>query len=629
MTFLYALTLFLSAALLFSVQPMLGKMLLPLVGGAANGWLAALAFFQIALLLGYVIAHLAARLAPRLQVALTLGLMVLGVILLPVHLKSQTSLTGSAGVLMLLAGAVSLPYLALATVSSSLQRLYAHHRKREPYFLYAASNAGSLLGLLAYPLLVEPVLPLARQSWLWTALYALAGLLIAALLFLSNGKVGAVPSSSHSLVKTRQKIEWVIFAFLPASMSLSLTLLLTLTYGSLPLLWVLPLSLYLITFIIAFAKPWPQRRLVQTLPFLLVVAFIYFLLRTHLPAWPGLILLLAIFFTAALWCHQILAEKRPPEAGLTQYYAWLALGGALAGVFSAFILPLISFYPVEFIILVLLTFALMKVRAPLKLMFLALLVFLTISALPSTRMYVFRNFFGLAFVYDGTDPQTGERFRFLTTGEGLQSSQLLDPDPVAKPVRYLKPLVPLFTARPFKEVGMIGLGAGMALCLTAPDRHFTVYEIDPKFRRIAEEHFTFIRDCGEPAWRMGDGRLELEKDADRRYDALIIDAFQHINIPLHLINREALALYRARVKPDGIILYNLNNLHYDLFPQVAAQAAEAGWQAWRLEHTWILLAPPGLNLEWLRLLGWYPETRHASKVWSDDFSNVLSALTKF
>jgi len=240
-----------------------------------------------------------------------------------------------------------------------------------------------------------------------------------------------------------------------------------------------------------------------------------------------------------------------------------------------------------------------------------------------------RNFFGVALVYEADDIN-GHATRYLTTGVGLQGSQRREPYVETTPQLYFTVLQSLFAAKPLPRVGMLGLGAGMALCFNQPPqypRSFTVYEIDPKIRRIAETEFTYAQACGAPEWRMGDGRVELQRDAQKQFDILLIDAFQGINIPVHLLTREAFALYRARLAPEGLLLYNTNSMYYGLTPQILAQAKEAGWQAWQAPSSWLLLAQGGQDMRWLAALGWKPVDKTPDvRVWSDHWASPLSAL---
>lgn len=706
--FSFSATLFLSAALLFAVQPMLGKMLLPLAGGAPSGWLTALTFFQVALLAGYTLAHLLSRLSPRDQMAVTFGLLAAGFIFLPPQFSAAADDAGNAvQVLLLLLQSIALPYLALSTVSIGLQRLYASRGDAEggsdPYFLYAASNAGSFIGLLTYPVLIEPLLPLSVQSQLWTAAYGVLTAMTGLLLFLfahAGKKIEAqtLTPATGGVISWRQKLTWMVLAFVPSSLSMGLTALVTADIGSLPLFWVAPLGLYLLTFVIAFAK---NRKVSsgRIAPWLLILAALQmavFVLNDGILIWNWwfMVFPLAVFFATALFCHVRLAEQRPASAALTEFYLWLALGGALGGIFNVFLAPAVFPYPIEFAVTlsIAILFAPSQITTATRLLaniqysitgvlvalnvihaakilptwpvapgLIAMVGFFWLRNFPrhfalvgliavllsitpwagSSRIAVARNFFGVATIHDRVNSE-GETWRFFMHGLTIQGLQRMTPEPPdIAPRMNFSALTPLFAREDIKEVGMIGFGAGMSLCFKQPGRHFTVYEINPLMRELAFRHFTYIKECGEPEWRIGDGRIELQRDAEARYDAIIIDAFSSGSIPSHLLTREALAVYLQRLRTGGFVVLNINNRYYDFYAPMAALAYDAGGQVWRFtsheddilhgvaSSNWVLLARSDAALGWLAALGWQEMPRTAFPVWRDDFTNILAAARIF
>jgi len=544
----------------------------------------------------------------------------------------DASLTGPYDMLWLLLQVVSVPAIGLSLLSSTVQRRVAS-AGRNPYVLYAASNAGSLLGLLSYPLLAEPLLTLSQQKLAWSGGYMALLLVLLAVLF---GRVQETPLPARAIINWRERRLWVVLAAIPASLSYGLASYISLELGSFPLYWVVPLAAYLLSFIIAFSARAPSVRLISqfaVLCFVLTVGLSFAgLSGAVIPDRLFLLFWLVLFLLLAIALHTRLAQSRPAAGSLTEYYFWLAFGGALGGMFNVFITPVIFAYPFDFFFAGL--FALMVLDLPpgplkglRRLATAGLVLLVSISTLMSVQstQKVERNFFGSIIVFDAPDAQ-GNQTRYLTTGVGYQGSQRLEPEVETIPQLYFTPLHGLFRERQFAEVGMLGVGAGMALCFNRAGRHFTVYEIDPKIRRIAERDFTYISTCGAPEWHMGDGRIELQRTADKRFDLLIIDAFQAVNIPVHLINREALALYRSRLKPDGLLLYNIASIHYLLKPQLVAQAKEAGLQIWQAPESWVVMASPETSLEWLRAFGWQPLERPAVAVWSDDWASPLSAL---
>ncbi len=707
---LYVVTLFVSAGLLFAVQPMLGKMMLPLVGGSPSGWLTALAFFQLALLAGYLLAHGLSRLSARGQAWATVGVLALGFIQLPPGFGGSSgveNVDSAWGVVELLLRAIFVPYLGLATVSSGLQRLYAARAGAgsDPYFLYAASNAGSFVGLLAYPLVVEPLVPLSVQSVGWLVGY---GLLVALIVALAWPKGGAAVAATATPTPTaakppppltwRQRGQWVLLAFIPSSLSMGLTSLVTADFGSLPLFWVIPLALYLLTFVLAFApKVYVSDNRLNLARLLIIVPLMLIYMRGQglliLHWWLVPVPILAFFFTA-WWCHQKLSSLRPNAGLLTEFYLWLSFGGALGGVFNAFLAPYIFTYAAEYFIVLLLSLWLSpQPRAPrimvenqpvfgiLMLLMIGMffmiawsigpdamltwvmtlplaLGLLAIALLPRVlmilgiivciavsplligvgRIDMARNFFGTYFVSD-TTAVNGKTMRRLYHGALVEGMQTIAPVPVAAAnVYFSAPLTELFRRYNFRDIGMLGLGAGIGLCFNDGTRNFTVYEINPLMRDLARKHFTYISSCGEPRWRIGDARKMLEKDEPSQYDFLILDAFTSASIPSHLITREAVALYISRLRPDGMMVWNTNSVYYELAPVLAAMAHEQGWQAWKhydevgdfandiTPNHWVLLAPKHVDLTPLLEFAWEEIPKSDFPIWRDDFANILAAL---
>ena len=348
-------TLLLSAALLFSMQPMFTKMILPLLGGSPAVWNTSMVFYQGALLLGYLYAHLSAKwLGVRAQSIIHLAIIICAFFALPISIPESTNYDTSSGPLLwlltILTINVGLPFFIVSSTAPMLQKWFSktgHHGARDPYFLYAASNVGSLGALIAYPLIVEPNLVLNAQSSLWKGGYILLALLIlicGVTLFSSKPEEDAIDTKEteqKSQTINRVRLKWVILAFAPSSLLLGVTNYISTDIASVPLLWVIPLALYLLTFVNAFAKrpPIPQGLIERVQPYLILTLAALFLLDSTFSIWTKLGFHLAAFFVTALLCHGLLAEKRPKVAELTEFYIWLSIGGILGGVFNALIAP--------------------------------------------------------------------------------------------------------------------------------------------------------------------------------------------------------------------------------------------------------------------------------------------------
>jgi spermidine synthase len=364
----FSAALFLAALLMFSVQPMAGKMLLPLVGGAPSGWIVAMAFFQVMLLAGYFYAHALSRLSPLLHGALYAAALLAGCLLLPARLPEAAPghEPGPGGVFLLLTAALGAPFVALSATSSTLQRLFAasgHRAGRDPYFLYAASNLGSFAGLLLYPLFFERLWGLHDQSQYWQLGYAVlvAAALCALLPVRGKNKRAAAPKVADTSPRTTERLRWIALAFIPSALLCAVTTHIATDIFSAPMLWVLPLALYLLTFVAAFARkpPVSPERAADIQPIVIAVAlgFLMMVNGALRMSWLGVVVQLAAFTCVALLCHLRLATLRPVKDGrrLTEFYLMLSVGGALGGVLNAFILPVVLDRLIEYPVLLLLS----------------------------------------------------------------------------------------------------------------------------------------------------------------------------------------------------------------------------------------------------------------------------------
>jgi hypothetical protein len=386
MAWLFAFSLFVSSALLFLIQPMIGRMVLPLLGGTPSVWNTCLVFFQATLLAGYAYAHaLPGWLGERRHVLLHLGLLLLPLAVLPVALPHHWAPPDETSPVFWLFGlllmSIGLPFFVVATSSPLLQRWFAasgHPSAHDPYFLYAASNLGSLTALLGYPLLVEPLLTLEDQSRLWMAGYGLLLLLTARCAFCCRRTVEAREEGpslpTDELTSTipplgwKRRLRWLLLAFVPSSLMLSVTTYLSTDIAAMPLLWVAPLGLYLLTFVLAFArKEWISHAfLARWMP--LVVLMIALVLVSEATEPIGVLLalhLLALFWISLL-CHSTLVRDRPPGAQLTEFYLWLSAGGVLGGLFNALLAPLLFKSVVEYPVVLVLACLLRPAPTPLK-----------------------------------------------------------------------------------------------------------------------------------------------------------------------------------------------------------------------------------------------------------------------
>jgi spermidine synthase len=723
MTYLFAITLFLGSALLFVVEPMIGRLVLPLLGGTYGVWNTCMVFFQAALLAGYAYAHAApARIGVRRHALVHVLLLVLPWFVLPIGIPTGWSDPGDAAPVRWLLGLlflmVGLPFFVLSTTAPLLQRWLAATRDREagdPYFLYAASNLGSLLALLGYPFVVEPLLPLSEQGRLWSIAYGAWVVLMLVCVVclwrraspeLQRQESDEPEAEAPSL---RRKLRWVLLSAVPSGLLISVTTYISADLGSRPLLWVVPLSLYLLTFVLAFSRRQivPPKLLSRWLPLVVVVLVVAMLSEATEPAVVLIVLHLSGLFWMALFCHTELARDRPPAQYLTAFYLQLSAGGVLGGLFTALLAPVLFSSVVEYPLLmvaacllrptpdkstnrkdVLLPAALGAATALLIVVLQAVgmkpgpISLASMFAAPILICYTFlerplrfglgiaglllagslyqgiygrteariRSFFGVHRVT--VDETTG--FRKLVHGNTVHGMQSIDPEKARSPTSYYHPSGPagqVFRAlakdNRLRNVGLLGLGAGGLTCYAEAGQEWTYFEIDPAVIYLARDSgwFTFLRDSPAPVKIVeGDGRLTLAR-SEEKFDLLIVDVFSSDAIPVHLMTREALAIYRNHLTPDGLILVNISNRFLNLAPILAALARDAdpALVAFHQEDLavsdkeraegkfasqWLVLAPSREAAA--RVLRGYGAWQNARPFdgpsWSDDYSNPLGAL---
>jgi len=729
MVALYALTICSSAALLFLVQPMFARMVLPLLGGSPAVWNTAMVFFQSVLLAGYAYAHAGvSRLGVRRQAMVHLAVLLLPLAVLPIAIPAgwspPTAGNPSLWLLALMAVAVGLPFFALSATSPLIQKWFAtsgHRQAADPYFLYAASNIGSMAALLSYPFLVEPHLHLARQSRLWMWGYWLVAALIAgcaACLWRPAAtraapdavRAAAIPPAAEALT-VRRRLHWVALAFVPSSLMLGVTTYLSSDIAVVPLLWVLPLAVYLLTFILVFARREivPRPFLARTFPLLMLALVLLLNLQATEPAAGLMLLHLGTFFVAAMLCHGRLAADRPSAAHLTQFFLWMSAGGVLGGMFNALVAPLVfnsvAEYPLVLILaclfglrgeggdtavarvkdwawpalLALVAGALvlgvqssrwrtdaavtaLLVGLPALLCYLfsrrPLRFALGIGAIlwtgsffqreKGTLLYAERSFFGVNRVM--LDP--AGRFHVLIHGLTVHGRQNLDPARRDEPLTYYTRSGPagdvlaLYGCDARKKIGVVGLGSGSLASYAVRGQSWTYYEIDPVVLKLASDprYFTFLRDSpADLRVVLGDARLSLAREPDGRFDVLMLDAFSSDAIPVHLVTREALALYGRKLAPGGLLAFHISNLHLDLEPVFANLARDgqlvclirydtvispAERAAGKSPSVWLVMARRPEDLAPLaRDPDWQPARGNDRQaVWTDDYSSLFSVF---
>ena len=678
----YAATIFLSSFLLFLVQPLIARLILPWFGGSAAVWTTCMLFFQALLLAGYAYAHFLTNKLPekKKQVFLHTVLLAAAVATLPIAPSEAWKPLGGeepvSRILLLLGASVGLPYFLLASTSPLIQTWYARARPgANPYRLFALSNLASLGALVGYPFVVEPVLPAHEQVTLWSWAFAGFALLCAAVAWATPSPVVSLQDlQTEKETKKSPYLLWLVLSATGSVLLLAVTNHLTQNVAAVPLLWLAPLTLYLLSFILTFeGGRWYQPRFFWGLvlgflggmAWLLADSRFQFDLAVQLGVYlPGL-------FVACMFCHGELYRTRPAPSRLTAFYLTVSAGGALGGLLVAVVAPLVfnAFYElgiglVALALLAALRFANLGDRQKLVARYASLAVLLGVTGCAVYEGFSYRedvrvssrSFFGVLRVkeygYPGEDGhlrrlvhgaimhgeqyQTGKWRAFITTyyqatsgiGVAIRSKQA--------PSRAGEPEKPL-------RVGVIGLGTGTIAAYGRKGDVYRFYDIDPSVVGVAKSEFSFLADsAARIEVAVGDARLALEREPPQGFDVLAVDAFSGDAIPVHLITREALGVYLRHMKPGGIVAFHVSNRFLHLIPVVARLAKEEKARAVlvtddpddddetrRSRTDWVLVARSLEALgrpEVVKAGGTEAEDEEGWRTWTDDYSNLVQIL---
>ena len=699
---IFAANVFLSAFLLFAVQPMVAKFLLPSFGGAAAVWSTCLVFFQILLLAGYSYAHLLrTKLSPLAQRWTHLGVLLVSLLFLPpvpsVHPATNGVGTPIWELLRALATSIGIPFFALSATAPLLMEWFRRaHPDKSAHRLYAFSNAGSLLALLAYPVLLEPAFARSTQARLWSGGLLLFLITCALLAWRSRPKqTGATSpattpaehetrntehaspltihaslstSSAHSQLSTLNSphLLWLALPACASGLLLALTNQLSQDVTPMPLLWVAPMAVYLLTFILCFEGPRSYKRGV----FIPAAFASFFMLAWLLDQgylqgfWLQVGGYLTVLFLSCMICHGELYRLRPEPERLTAYYLAISVGGALGGIFVALAAPILFRTFLETPLLVfatacLATFILWRDKlswryravSPLAA---ALIGIVAVAAslgyalydLRRDTVYFTRSFYGAYRVTQSLFPVGYARV--LYSGQIYHGLQFLDLLPSKIATTYYSQEGGLgvafreMPARTNRNIGAIGLGAGTLATYGKPGDRIRFYELNPDVLRVANSWFTFLTNSAANVQVvLGDGRLSMEREPNEKFDLLVLDAFAGDSIPVHLLTKEAMRIYQNHLKPDGVMAFHISNTHLDLEPVVKGLADQCGLGAVRVPLTAASLNEGKLPCLWMllssdknffkqpairTLMELSPAAAPRPILWTDDYSSILPIL---
>jgi len=673
---LYAVTIFVSAFLLFLVQPVMAKQILPWFGGSAAVWTTCLVFFQTTLLAGYAYSDLAVhRLAPRAQVRLHIALLVVSLVALPIVPGTGWKPTGTENpswlILGLLAVTIGLPYFLLSTTSPLIQAWFARARPgASPYRLFALSNLASMLALVGYPFLLEPWAPTRAQAWGWSAAYVLFAVLCAvagraslrapAFAATAEAEVVVGDGPGERGPTGARQVLWCALAATGSVLLLAVSSHITEDIASIPLLWIAPLAIYLLTFILCFdATGWYRRDL-----FLPMAAAAFGVMAwtqadsrlTH-ELWLQIGVFCVGLFIGCMFCHGELVRLKPAPRYLTRFYLMLSLGGAIGAVLVGIVAPLVL--PAHFELALGLVVGAFLLAWQVRRMHPVFPILAVAAALTTVGAGVWsvrefyddvivakRNFYGVLRVTEWGAGDPVNHRRSLIHGTILHGQQFLGKDLKGEPTTYYtatsgigRLLESLHPRKDPLKVGVIGLGTGTIATYGARGDTYRFYDINPDVMAIAQRDFTYLHDSAAMIeLALGDARLSLEREPSQQFDVLAIDAFSSDAIPVHLITSEALAVYRRHMKPGGVIAFHVTNRYLDLVPVVQALADAHRLKAILIRDDtkntltstsdWVLLSdnPASLAKADLADNATPIEPRPDWRVWTDDFNNLVQVL---
>ena len=677
-TLIYAFTVFVGAFLLFQVQPLIGKYILPWFGGSVEVWTACLLFFQALLLGGYAYAHLSVRyFGTRVQAAIHVVLIGGALLQLPITPRAggpQSIENPTLQIMLLLAGSIGLPYFVLSATGPLVQRWFSRTNPgTSPYPLYALSSVGSLLALVSYPFVVEPALSRQTQAKVWSLVLVVFGILCA---WCAVGlwRTCGADDDSAGINGDRQaappdlaaRLLWLALPAVASMELLAVTNKICQDLAAVPFLWILPLGLYLLSFIVCFHSPRWYVRPVFLIAFMLSIGGLC-LARVYakqISATQQILIFSAMLLACCMVCHGELFKLRPHPRYLTHYYLLIAAGGAAGSFFVAVVAPLVfnTYRELYLGILACCILVLLADKSPalgrgvrksvwISLMLIAgtAWIFLEGSYGHADQMAVLRlrNFFGVLTIWEKDRHDPAQHRYVLQHGTTFLGLQFVDPKKRFEPTAYygrdsgVGLALRSLPRRADRRIGVVGLGVGTLAAYAKQGDYLRFYEINPAVKRLANEAFGYLQNCpADVRIVMGDARLSMETERPQGFDLLILDAFTSDAVPVHLLTREAFDIYLRHLTPDGVIAVHVSTVHLDLQSVVFKMADHFNLgSAWiesgqsdkegTLDSDWILLTRDEgfLKSGLIRAAASRPRSDFARiRLWTDDHVDLFQIL---
>ncbi|MEM5552654.1 fused MFS/spermidine synthase [Pseudoalteromonas neustonica] len=680
----FLITIFLSSFLLFQIQPILAKMALPIFGGGAAIWTACMLFFQLFLLLGYLYSHCLTRLSKlNHQVSIHCTLIALSLLLLPITSFTKSTIfewqTPQLEIIFSLLLSIGFPYFLLSATAPLIQKWYSTIEiNKEPYRLYSLSNLASLLALLSYPFVIEPIFNTTLQANIWSTLYTL----FAVFMLLSgyrlyntqttNSENTAKNTAVEKPIKVSRILLWLLLSATSVTVMVSTTNAMTINIPPTPFLWILPLCIYLLSYIICFnTEKWYVRKYWLTLFCgCSIASLLMFFIGTQFNIITQIVIYTLILFSACMLCHGELFSLKPKKHALTWFYLIMALGGVVGSAFTSIIAEYLFTQYYEFLIAIVLVYLLFcwsvysqqntaSLSKQLKkhnmhLMLMAAIAltlfggyFLKLNNLYNQEdIYTSRNFYGTLTVKDFTN--TEQPVRMLFDGSTSHGTQLLSTDNTIPTSYYRENTGVSLALQHFKnettKVGIIGLGTGTLASYGNAGDEYVFYELNPHVEIAANRYFSYLSASkADVSVRLGDARItlqnELKQQGSQQYQILIVDAFSSDSIPVHLLTLEAFELYWQHLENDGLLVLHISNNHLDLLPLVATLSEKAGMQMQHFysasddenEHTaeWIVVTNNQdfyLDNSIKKRATYFSLNKEQRILWTDSYSNLISII---
>ncbi|MCX6852128.1 MAG: fused MFS/spermidine synthase [Verrucomicrobia bacterium] len=625
MNLIFCLVSLLGAFLLFQVQPVISKFILPWFGGSPGVWTTCMLFFQVLLFGGYSYAHFLASRKPRTQMVVHGLLLLAAVLCLPIEPNAALQPAGNeepiGRILLLLLRTVGLPYLVLSATSPLLQVWFTHQfPSRSPWRLYSLSNIGSLTALLSYPVLIETRWSDVEQTRIWSWTFVVFALCMGFCAWANRVHPEVITpegdphpqAATHATAPTwGRRLLWLLLPAFASVMLLATTNHLCQDVAVIPFLWILPLSLYLLSFIICFDHPrwyWRSAWAIATMVLLFGTSAIYNVDAITVGFSTEIVVLVGAMFGICMVCHGELARLKPDTRHLTSYYLHMSAGGAVGGLAVSLVAPLIftTFFEWPLSLLVGFLFVAWVGMRALQLRAVARIVWAVVSLVLvgfiarweleyDVCLTSHRDFYGLLSVAEKEDPDTHEQVRSFISGTIRHGRQDMRPDHRRDQLSYYAPQAGSGIAllhvkdKPDARVGVVGMGAGCVAGYGEKGQTYRFYELNPAAEKLALKWFTFVSDFqargGKYEISLGDARLSLKHEAPQNFDVLMLDAFSGDSVPMHLLTIEAFNLYLTHLKPDGVIVANVTNRAVNLAPVLGRIADELGMQHVRISYT--------------------------------------------